>query len=161
MKALSIWQPWASLSAGGCKNYEFRTWRPPEGVIGERIVLHAAQKACDGGQAHALRSAIRSNRQSVGMLCFDKLDAAETILGDMLRGNYPRGAGLATAMIGEPRPIGDVAAEFGVKHTIYRSPDGKPLWAWPLLEIEKWDVPLPACGKQGLWRWPKPEDFCL
>jgi hypothetical protein len=27
------------------------------------------------------------------------------------------------------------------------------LWAWPLTDIEKFDVPVSACGQQGFWRW--------
>lgn len=38
MKALTIWQPWASLIISGAKPYEFRGWRIPESLIGQRIV---------------------------------------------------------------------------------------------------------------------------
>ena len=41
MKALTIWQPWASLIAGGAKQYETRSWatqyRGP-------IAIHAAAR---------------------------------------------------------------------------------------------------------------------
>jgi hypothetical protein len=48
MKAITVWQPWASLILIGAKPYEFRTSpytryvNPPK--VGERIALHAAAR---------------------------------------------------------------------------------------------------------------------
>ena len=44
MKALTLWQPWASLVIAGAKPYEFRSWSPPRWLIGQRIVIHAAAR---------------------------------------------------------------------------------------------------------------------
>lgn len=44
MKALTLWQPWASLVAEGIKTIETRSWRAPAALIGERIAIHAAAK---------------------------------------------------------------------------------------------------------------------
>ena len=43
MKAISLWQPWASLIACEAKRIETRSWKPPQSLIGERIAIHAAQ----------------------------------------------------------------------------------------------------------------------
>lgn len=47
MKALTIWQPWASLIMIGAKPYEFRRWdyreREPD-LEDERIVIHAGTR---------------------------------------------------------------------------------------------------------------------
>ena len=47
MKALTIWQPWASLVMIGAKPYEFRRWdyrdRSPA-LEGQRIVIHAGAR---------------------------------------------------------------------------------------------------------------------
>jgi hypothetical protein len=47
MKALTIWQPWASLIMIGAKPFEFRRWdfraREPS-LVGERIVIHAGTR---------------------------------------------------------------------------------------------------------------------
>lgn len=43
LKALTIWQPWASLIICGVKAIENRTWAPPEWLLGKRIVIHAAK----------------------------------------------------------------------------------------------------------------------
>ncbi len=44
MKAISLWQPYASLAVLGIKPYETRSKKPPESVIGTRIAIHAAAK---------------------------------------------------------------------------------------------------------------------
>lgn len=43
MKAISLWQPWASLWACGRKTYETRHWAPS--YRGE-LLVHAAKKIC-------------------------------------------------------------------------------------------------------------------
>lgn len=43
MKALSLWQPWASLWACGRKRYETRHWATP---YRGALVVHAAKRIC-------------------------------------------------------------------------------------------------------------------
>jgi hypothetical protein len=43
VKALSIWQPWASLIAIGAKTIETRHWEPSFALIGQRIAIHASK----------------------------------------------------------------------------------------------------------------------
>jgi hypothetical protein len=43
MKAISLWQPWASLVVHGVKKIETRDWQPPRSLIGKRIAIHAAK----------------------------------------------------------------------------------------------------------------------
>lgn len=47
MKALTLWQPWATLIVLGPKRIENRTWLPSTFLIGQRIAIHAG-KRCDG-----------------------------------------------------------------------------------------------------------------
>lgn len=50
MKALTFWQPWASLVMLGAKPYEFRRWtfergrRAEPGLVGKRIAVHAGAR---------------------------------------------------------------------------------------------------------------------
>lgn len=44
MKAISLWQPWASLIAVGAKYIETRAWPAPAWLIGQRIAIHAAKR---------------------------------------------------------------------------------------------------------------------
>jgi hypothetical protein len=43
MKAISLWQPWASAVANGCKHWETRP-KPTHCLIGRRIAIHAAAR---------------------------------------------------------------------------------------------------------------------
>ena len=45
MKAITLWQPWASLIADGRKTVETRSWAPPKALIGHRIAIHASKRA--------------------------------------------------------------------------------------------------------------------
>lgn len=53
MKAISLWQPWASLIACGAKIYETRDWAPPRNLIGQPIAIHAAKKVDKGAAEFA------------------------------------------------------------------------------------------------------------
>lgn len=44
MRALTLWQPWASLIALGVKTIETRSWKAPDALIGQRIAIHAAKR---------------------------------------------------------------------------------------------------------------------
>jgi len=43
VKALTIYQPYASLICPGPKRIENRTWTPPKDLIGKRIAIHAGK----------------------------------------------------------------------------------------------------------------------
>lgn len=47
LKALTLWQPWASLIAMGLKQYETRDWPPPATSIGGLLAIHAAARPID------------------------------------------------------------------------------------------------------------------
>lgn len=44
MKAITLWQPWATLIALLIKLIETRGWKPPASWIGQHIVIHAAKR---------------------------------------------------------------------------------------------------------------------
>lgn len=57
MKALTIWQPWASLIMIGAKPFEFRRWdyRERERALeGQRIVIHAGTRPMKAGEIEDL-----------------------------------------------------------------------------------------------------------
>lgn len=168
MKALTLWQPWASLVIAGAKPYEFRSWRPPASMIGQRIVIHAAARKIDGDEAYALwRLLIHRNhaepyRIAAAETCLHAPQAIpilERAIGYGGRLLLPMSAGLGTAVIGEPRLGTEIAEEFGVPRANDRDRDNHANWGWPMLEIERWPEPIPMRGKQGLWNWPEPADF--
>jgi activating signal cointegrator 1 len=43
LKALPLWQPWATLVATGAKRVETRSWPAPRALVGQRIAIHATK----------------------------------------------------------------------------------------------------------------------
>lgn len=148
MKALTIWQPWASLIMLGVKSVEWRGWRAPRFAVGQRFVVHASMVDPRGHIRDLLTSDTRL-RGSMGpnadlakaKRALERFAAEPTLL--------PRGAGLGTACLGESMR-GDVLLGITPKW-------GEALnFAWPLYELHVWEEPVPCRGAQGFWDWPLP-----
>lgn len=149
MRALSLWQPWASLVAAEAKRIETRSWPTPTSLLGTRIAIYATK----GG----LR------RREFVDVCHD--EPFVQALGDA--GYYgplelPRGAIVATAVIERCRPItAEYAAvvredwpdeyDFGDY-----SCDHGQRYAWELTDVERPPDPI-ACSatRQGIWQLPR------
>ncbi len=172
MKALTVYQPWASLIMAGAKPYEFRGWRAPRSLIGQRVVIHASVRKIDVKEAWTLHKILEHRDRDADFVRW----AAETclvpekalpVLGLAWRPAVPRcvqlplGAGLGTAILGEPRNGIEIAEEFGVPRANDSDRDEHANWGWPFTDIEIWDEPIQMKGKQGFWNWPEPKDFGL
>lgn len=172
MKAITIWQPWASLIAVGAKKFETRPWatnyRGP-------IAIHAAKNSV---------SVVMQNLFPRGMQLYSD-DFYEKIKYEALlrkalnppRGrsiyNLPTGCIVATAELvecWEIRVIDEDAEALFKKHhpmivdnrfvnlkdEIMFGNFTKGRFAWELANVQIFDSPIPARGKQGLWDWEKP-----
>lgn len=147
MKAITIWQPWASLLACGAKKYETRSWPTQyRGVI----AIHAAAKKPS------------SIWEAIGCIV-DKVRAA---LGIIDPDDLPRGCIIATAELVGCWKIQQnrvdrsiyVVVENDVAVTIE-----PPEWdfgdwthgryAWELVNVKMLPEPIPAKGMQRLWNW--------
>lgn len=82
----------------------------------------------------------------VGDSKFSLPDAAREFLYG--REDYPLGAIVATAVLGEPLPPAEVAAAAGYSET--RA--GEFNWAWPLSDVEMVE-PIACKGAQGFWQY--------
>jgi len=160
MKALTIWQPWASLIIAGAKPFEFRGYRAPRAIIGQRIVIHAGKMSVARDEVSDMIGLfdLYPDAQETKEMCLHR-DLAVPVLEDFLAGNLPMAAGIGTAVVGEPRSGLDIAADFGVARANDSSRDEHANWGWPMLEIEAWTDPVAARGMQGLWPWPEARDF--
>lgn len=167
MKALTIWQPWASLIVAGAKPFEFRGWRAPRSLIGQRIVIHAAARRIDPAEVASVFVALRDREISDG----HRITAAETCLHPEAalpilarawspgeEAPLPLAAGIGTAIVGEPRNGLEIAEEFGVPRANDSNRDQHANWGWPMLEVERWDLPVSMKGRQGVWNWPATAD---
>lgn len=177
MKALTIWQPWASLIIMGAKAYEFRKWdfRTRErGLVGQRILIHAGarqptipdledilQRMDDGVSAlddalarPAVSQMLRKLREikDLGRRPSSRLVTQRLLYDTELeRIGAPclLSVGLGTAVIGEPKR----GVEIFDTHTNDSYRADHSIWAWPLTDIEPFDAPIPVRGAQGFWNW--------
>lgn len=153
MKALTVYQPWASLIAAGAKPYEFRGWRPPRSIIGQRIAVHAGKRPIRRNEVLALYNQLR-DRDRYGEPCLHA-SLALPILDLALRAPHrlPLSHVLCTAILGEPKAGDECAREFGEDAGNDSDREGTFNWGWPLADLEPLIPPIPARGAQGLWNW--------
>jgi len=151
MKALTIWQPWATLIAVGAKPYEFRGWRVPAYVCGQRIAIHAGARPVKPAEVRALLQYLTTGQTwRTGLVADLALPLLTRLRDDP--GCVPLSAILCTGVIGEARSALDVAREFGGKIND-SDRDEYSNFAWPITEIEPLMPPQEARGAQGFWNW--------
>lgn len=158
MKAITIWQPWATLILEGAKPFEFRGWFPPRAFIGQRIAIHAGARKPNKAEIRGLLMALRGGPFIKPCLHADKakpiLEAALTAPGSL-----PLSAVLCTAILGEPKRGDRVAIEDfnihpeDVADANDSDRDGTFNWGWPLTDIKPLVPPRDARGAQGFWNW--------
>lgn len=129
MKAITLYQPYASAIAQGLKHFETRRWntsyRGP-------LAIHVAKI------------------QPQWCLSFENVEAA--------RGRFPgqwlpRGAVVCIAELVDVRSTTEVAWQVSDTERLYG--DYEPgRWAWELANVRVLVDPVFVRGKQGLWDWP-------
>ena len=146
MKAITLWQPWASLLAWGIIEYETRSWatqyRGP-------MAIHAAAREPKN--------------------IFNQMSGTITsILGAGNLPDYPRGAIIATAdLIACHEMQEDENGNMG----FWRNSNGRKefyaisapqaalgdwqpgRYAWEFTNMRRLDKPIPAKGGQRIWNW--------
>lgn len=153
MKAVSLWQPWASLIAIGAKPHETRSWAT---AYRGPIAIHAAVKP-----AHEMDLAtIYACRQAFNL-------PHEKPLYDYLR-ELPHGAIVATATLTECwRVVKHTATAIILKQSNGIGEDKIPIdepylffgdysvgrYILGLAEINALPRPVPAKGRQRIWNW--------
>ena len=149
MKALTIWQPWATLIMAGAKPYEFRHWdyRARErGLEGQRIVIHAGARKISREEVQEILLRIEAGHSAL------KPELARPIVERALTspGSLPLASGLGTAILGTPRKASHL-----FRGVVPEQDIDPVVWAWPLSAIEVFAHPVPARGFQGFWTWPE------
>jgi hypothetical protein len=132
MKAISLWQPWATLIALGHKQVETRHW--PTNYRGP-IAIHAAKRP--------LQEEERDILDMLGDWHGIRLEEEE----------LPFGAIVATARLvvceRMTRPM--ILSTSDLEQDVGNWEPGR--YAWLLEEIEALPEPVPARGAQGIWEW--------
>lgn len=152
MKAITIWQPWATLIAMGAKPFEFRGWSPPRAIQGSRIAIHAGARQVNRTEVRALVIKLRGHAPWNAALIADKalpfLDALS--LNPTL---CPLSHVVATSILGGSLRADKIMDRFGAPVGNDSDRDEHFNYAWPLLDIRPLEPPAPARGAQGFWDW--------
>lgn len=134
MKAISIWQPWATLIASGVKAHETRHW--PTEHRGQ-IAIHASKRLDFAG--------------APVQLC-------GRVLGRAWWEKCPLGAVVAIARLRTCRSTDDVFQHITrADEACGDFSEGR--FAWALTEVRPLDEPIPTLGRQGLFNWTPPDDL--
>lgn len=153
MKAITIWQPWASLIMCGARPYEFRERSYLEYINhpqpGARVGIHAAVRPVKIAEVYELLMSIEGGEDATGLIvAIAKPLLARLMDAPKCRGVLPLGALLGTATIGTPRNAREL---FG--HLPHDSDRGDFNWAWPFSDHEVFMPPIEMNGARGFWTW--------
>jgi hypothetical protein len=145
VKALPLWQPWASLVAVEAKRIETRHWPAPQRLIGQRIAIHATKTEREMWIVGTTPFAER---------LMAALDAGTLVEVD---GKLPLGAVIATAVIDRcsrmtPESIAALRECDPDEHAFGHYEPGR--FAWVLRDVERLVVPVPFRGSQGIFDVP-------
>jgi hypothetical protein len=158
MKAISLWQPWATAVALEAKRFETRSWPAPQSVVGQRIAIHAAKRWT------ADQDYLSSYRFWCGAL---GIHVGET--RTRLKGALPFGAIVAVATISECRTTDSMTVgELFVERLPEGEPPGSPYgwdeysmgdfsigrFAWRLEDVVRLETPVAGVGHQGFFDLP-------
>lgn len=146
MRAISLWQPFASLIAAGAKPFETRSWAPPLRLIGTRIAVHAAARKPTRGELDIIYH-----------------DVAEALGFCHWHLRVPYGAVVCTAVLSGAWQVSTCLLDRSILssgESIKADAFGDyslGRWCWRLTEIQPFKEPIPTRGAQGFWRWTAPE----
>jgi hypothetical protein len=178
MKAISLWQPWASLIACGAKPFETRSWAPPRELIGTTIAIHAAKKI-DAEAAQFAEELMYGQHPSGRFELATRLEATMNKTPQHLQGIFghavmPIGCVVCTARLDAAFLLGEAAegAAFPAAKVVRRltsrvMPDcftvryddfgdySAGRWAWLLRDVKPLTPPVSAVGRQGFFDLPQ------
>lgn len=148
VRALPLWQPWASLVIHGRKQIETRHWPAPQSIIGQRIAIHATKTKNElwvVGTEPFRRVLSELRGQGVGL--FDPHNPKELPLGALLGtvevvGCDPMTNDLIESLRGE-RPDEYAFGHYAVGR-----------FAWLLADPRPLPEPVPWRGSQGIFSVP-------
>lgn len=154
MKAITLWQPWASLLACGAKKYETRSWTTS---YRGAIAIHAAKKPFDTRPFFDRELHIFAESLNLpDIYSFDRIPYGCTIATAELVGCYRIYDTVDNDVHIVKCP--DTSYDFNKVEFIR----GKEIvfgdwsegrFAWEFSNMKILDSPIPAKGKQGFWNW--------
>ncbi|MCY3895655.1 MAG: ASCH domain-containing protein [Chloroflexi bacterium] len=163
MRAMTLWELYASAIARGFKTTETRSWAPPSELVGQRIAIHAAKRRVDTREIP-----LEMARQ----LEVDWPDWMEHVWQEKL----PYGCVVATAKLADVRQVTHLGRDGVVRYVsppFKHDPEQGVVWEdtgtmqadpygdysldrilWVLEDVQALAQPVPVRGRQGLWTLP-------
>jgi len=139
MKALSLWQPWASLIAWGAKQYETRDWTTSYRGL---LAIHAAKRKPTYNDTVHMKDQFYPVMQQNMRPDFCTLD------------NLPLGVVLCIVKLKAIYRTEQCAPHLSERELAFGNyAPGRA--AWELEVVEVLDRPIPAKGSQGFWEWQR------
>jgi hypothetical protein len=152
VKALTLWQPWATLVALEFKRVETRCW-PPK--YRGPLAIHSAAKLPPkwlGASRHQVE--FRDELANCLNVRRDRDDRCGLHVDDAIR-SMPYGAVLCIVNLVAVRETGEVYDDLCTREHIFGNyEDGR--YAWFLEMLEVFERPIPAKGNRMLWNWISP-----
>jgi hypothetical protein len=132
MRAITLWQPWATLVIEGSKQYETRGVKTN---IRGLVAIHAAKTKRGFGD------------------CIPSPYINGYIIGKQFAGGtFPLGCVLGIVLIEDVFKTEDIVAVVPDQE-IYFGDWSRGRYAWKLKVIKKYEKPVPWKGQQGFWKW--------
>lgn len=133
IKAITLWQPWASLIAHHTKHYETRSWHT---TYRGWLAIHAAKRKPEG------------------------FTAAANVLGEV---GYTKWSQLPTGCVVAVARLVDVLStdDRAFVERLHEQERAfgnfsRGRYAWQLADVRRLETPIAVTGRQGLWDWDVP-----
>lgn len=150
MKALTLWQPWATLVAMEAKRIETRCWATK--YRGELAIHAAAQIPAKYLGKSATTEPFRDELADLFCVRRDRDDRGGKHVDDILRG-LPKGKVVCIVRLVDIEETGVVLREMLPQRELIfgNYEDGR--YAWHLEMVEVIEPAIPAKGNRMLWNW--------
>lgn len=152
MKALTLWQPWATAIAHLGKDVENRTWSPPRALLGKPLAIHAGQRVDKDSLAELLdqmRLGMIPNRPD--LLSADRMPKGHVVALAKVSGWLCSHELLP--MLDPDRKIHQVGEATAAK--VWTGPWWVGPVGWVFGRVLALPEPVPCKGAQGLWVLPQ------
>lgn len=134
VKAITLYQPWASLIILGAKRFETRSWGSEYSGL---LVIHAGKTL----EVNTGDPRFMSHLYASGITDYRKLPLSAAV-GVVWKGKCYRGRSVLPHIDEREKTFGNF--------------DGDDRVAWELENPVAFEPPVPMRGRQGLWDWPLP-----
>ena len=165
MPAITLHEPWAWLAAEGFKKSETRSWRPPARLLGELIAMHAAKRPINWDEVNEVIAKVISELSgemptiTPEWMPFGAVVATARLSGYLhVKSHETEWIEVHGERIPQQRAVGRLWTGPGssTEGSVRVDPYGDysiGRYIWLLEDIRKLPEPIPATGRQGIWKW--------